>query len=162
MLPAAFNFFTIKKNCQKCDLMRSNKMILANPFGFKSCFCVGCPLYELKTSEFDFGKMTVFFKSLSFQNGLSYWALLGLEWKIFCHSLLICFHFFMGYWGLAAITLVRCPYIYFLDSIYVFIQTNSYFSTSYWIIHWITHIPTLYIKRKKRRDYFLIFYAYYT
>ena len=60
--------------------------------------------------------MTVFFKTLSFGNGLSYQALLGLEWKIFCHSLWICFHCFIGYESLAAIIMVRCPYIYFQDS----------------------------------------------
>ena len=56
------------------------------------------------------------FKTLSFENGLSYQALLGLVWKIFWHSLLICFHCFIGCWSLAAIIMVRCPYIYFLDS----------------------------------------------
>ena len=62
-------------------------------------------------------KWQFFFKTLSFENGLSYWALLGLEWKMFCHSLLICSHFCIGYCRLAAIIMVRCPYIYFQDSI---------------------------------------------
>ena len=60
--------------------------------------------------------MTVFFKTLSFGNGLSYQALLGLEWKIFCHSLWICFHCFIEYESLAAEIMVRCPYIYLQDS----------------------------------------------
>ena len=50
---------------------------------------------QLKTSKSDFGKMTVFFKTLSFGNGFSYQAVLGLEWKIFCHSLWICFHYLL-------------------------------------------------------------------
>ena len=60
--------------------------------------------------------MTVFFKTLSFGNGLSYQALLGLEWKIVCHSLWICFHCFIEYESLAAEIMVRCPYIYLQDS----------------------------------------------
>ena len=80
---------------------------------------------QLKTSKLDFGKMTVFFKTLSFGNGLSYQALLGLEWKIFCHSLWICFNCFIGYESLAAIIMVRCPYIYFQDSIVCRVTCSS-------------------------------------
>ena len=50
--------------------------------------------FEQKTSELDFGKWQFFFKTLLFANGLSYYALLGLEWKSFWHSLLICFNCF--------------------------------------------------------------------
>ena len=53
--------------------------------------------YEQKTSKLDFGKWQFFFKTLLFANGLSYYALLGLEWKIFCHILSICFQFFNRY-----------------------------------------------------------------
>ena len=69
--------------------------------------------------------MTVFFKTLSFGNRLSYQALLGLEWKIFCHSLWICFHCFIRYESLAAIIMVRCPYIYFQDSISLLLEVYS-------------------------------------
>ena len=61
-------------------------------------------------------KRMFLFKSMSFNNGLSYWALLGLEWKIFCHNLLICFYFYIWYWCLAAMNMSRCPYICELDS----------------------------------------------
>ena len=53
---------------------------------------------------------------LSFENRLSYKALLGLEWKIFCYILWICFHFYIGYRSLIVIVMSRCPYIYEQDS----------------------------------------------
>ena len=59
----------------------------------------------------------LFFKTLSFENRLSYSALLGLEWKIFWHSSLICFQAYIGYWSFVAENMGRCPYIYELDSI---------------------------------------------
>ena len=61
-------------------------------------------------------KWQFFFKTLSNENSLSYWLPLGLEWKIFCHSLLIFFHFWVGCCSLSAIMMIRCPYIYFQDS----------------------------------------------
>ena len=95
--------------------MRSSRMILANLFGFF--------LHKLfledknwKPLNLILVKWQFFFKLLSFQNRLSYWTLLDLEWKIFCHSLLIRFHFHIGYWSLAAMNMSRCPYIYELDS----------------------------------------------
>ena len=65
-------------------------------------------------------KWQFFFKTLTFENGFNYKALLGLDWKIICFSLLICFCFFIGYWGLAAIDMGRCLYIYELDIIMIF------------------------------------------
>ena len=70
-------------------------------------------------------KWQFFFKTLSFENILSFWALLGLKWKIFCHSLLIRFHFSSRYWSLAAIDMGRCPYIYELDSIIGGLHCNN-------------------------------------
>ena len=94
-------------------------MILANLFGFKSSFYISYP-WQIRTENLWiwFWENEFFFKSLSFQNRLSYWTLLGLEWKIFCHSLVIRFYFYIGYWSLAAMNMSRCPYIYELDGRY--------------------------------------------
>ena len=91
-------------------------------------------------------KWQFFFKALSFENGLSYWALLGLEWKIFCHSLLICYHLYVGYWSLAVMNMSRCPYIYELDSIWYQPQSSSNFFDTCTVMK-----TSLLKKRKKKR-----------
>ena len=43
-LIAVFIFFNNQKIGEKCDPMRSSRMIFVNPFRFESSFNVGCPL----------------------------------------------------------------------------------------------------------------------
>ena len=86
-------------------------------------------------------KWQFLFKTLSNENGLSYWPPLGLEWRIFCHSLLIIFHFWIGCCSLAAIMMVRYPYIYFLDSSFMQYLDNENLFWKVGLIAWRGIVP---------------------
>ena len=117
MLNCSLQFFQHSKNLVKMWSYEAKR----NDFG-QSVWIQELFLHKLSLADKNWKPLNLilrkwqfFFKSLSFQNRLSYWTLLGLEWKIFCHSLVIRFYFYIGYWSLAAMNMSRCPYIYELD-----------------------------------------------
>ena len=117
MLNCSLQFFQHSKNLVKMWSYEAKR----NDFG-QSVWIQELFLHKLSLADKNWKPLNLilrkwqfFFKSLSFLNQSGYWTLLGLEWKIFCHSLVIRFYFYIGYWSLAAKNMSRCPYIYELD-----------------------------------------------